>query len=249
MKLEIGLGKKLTKREKKLLMIVAVVGPLLLMVQFVILPLNDELADKSAELVRLTDERMDIEMTIAQEPLLRIDFDDAIVGYRELRDTLLSEYLSNEVGREITTLVEGHGFIALSQDITPHENFIREGITASSAAITTTTITQTIRGPYDNLTSLMDSVEEISYVRITRVAFNFEEDEDGHAATDTITVTFEITMLKDGIVDEEILGEEPAAAEEETDSGSADEQQTDGYTTDEHMIDNGETGEDTGNGD
>jgi len=201
-----------------LLMIAAIVGPLLLMINFVIIPLNNELGDKTVEAADLSDQQMLIEVTLAAEPYLRIEFENAAVSFLELRETLLSESLSSEVGREITILVEDHGFIALVQEITPPTS-ITMGAAAGRAVLATATITQTIRGPYNHLKDLLNSVEEITYMRVTRVAFDFEEDEEGYAATDIITIIFEITMLIDGLFDEEILGD--AAIDRETANGEA----------------------------
>ena len=199
MKLEIKKG--LNKREKRMLFGGAIIGSLAIMIQFVILPLNTELEDKTAEFTALDMERQEIEMRLAQERFAQFEYDEAFEEYEALDGLFLRESLSNQVGREITILVEDHEFIALSQSISPHSNFMRGDITPETAVLTTMTITQTIRGPYDNLTWLLDSVEEIPYIRITRVAFDFEEDEDGYAATDVIALVFEVAMIKDSIIE------------------------------------------------
>ena len=192
--------KSLTKREKVMLIGAGFAGALILMVQFVILPLNTQLEEKRAELAQLEMESAQLQIALSTEAATREEHALAIEEYEGRRTMFLSESLNSVIGRTLTMLVEAHELVAISQTLSNPTLFTTEEIDESRAALSSISVAMSISGAYNDLKRLLDTVERVPYLRMSRVSFGILSDTDGQVVTDRMTISFEVSMLKDAII-------------------------------------------------
>ena len=199
--------KGLSKREKILLSIVLVFGIFAIMVMFVIIPLYNDLSDKTTLYNELTVQKIQIETKLSTEAATRENHTVVLARHKTNSERFLNTSLSNEIGRMLTTLCDEHGLSPVSQQLSNPKDFTK--ILSSSGSrpsaddkngketvFLMVTATMTVKGDYEDLKSLLDTVEQIEYIRVSRVSLG-RDTANPELVLNKITVTFEVTMLKD----------------------------------------------------
>ena len=213
--------KGFSKREKRLLLLLVVVALFAVMVMYIIVPLYNQLNDKTVMIGNLTMEKNRIETTIRYEDKARENRDAAYARYAEQQERFLNESLSNEVGRLLTSLCEDHALRPVSQKLSPARVFSTDGKVDESndSVFLVISASMTVRGNYDSLKKMLGTVGETDYLRISRVSFDIpstaQQEDAAGAGTgsaqgaqpgatqeerydlDRLTVYFEVTMIKD----------------------------------------------------
>ena len=194
--------KGLSKREKWLLLIMVVFGVFALMVVYIIVPMNDELNDKETKRSELEFEKLRIEQTLMLESSTRDSLDEAKGTHKGVAARFLSESSVSEIGRMLTELCEEHNLFPISLNTTAPVGFTTGGKDreeaaklAAESAFSIVTASMTVSGGYDSLKSLLDTAEQTEYLRVSRVSFG--RNVDDWPEVGNISITFEVTMLKD----------------------------------------------------
>jgi len=198
--------KSISKREKMMLLIIAIIALPLLTVQFFIRPMNTKLQEKNSEYQALVAEQGKIQALLGSAKSVMNSFDLAQQQYSEIRTLFPPESLNNEIGRLLTTLCEEHGFRPIGQNLhNPVVYFLVDGNKKTTTEFSTISAVMTVSGTYDDLKDLIDTVGETENIRIKNVTFRMkgnppasagQTDIIGSAALDRISITFEVTMLK-----------------------------------------------------
>ncbi|MCL1862324.1 MAG: hypothetical protein FWF78_02025 [Defluviitaleaceae bacterium] len=179
--------KGFSKREKFLLLLVCVVGITAVMVMYIIIPFYNRLEDSREVYNAATIERMQIEMVMGTEEFLRDGYETAALAYYELRDVFLNEAHLSGIGLLLTRLTEEH-------NMHPIEQRLSNPVSAPDRdMLMVVTATMTLRGTYENLKSLLDTVEATEYLRVSNVSFSFGADGE----MSTVRISFEVTMIRD----------------------------------------------------
>ncbi|MCL2198584.1 MAG: type II secretion system protein M [Defluviitaleaceae bacterium] len=179
--------KGFTKREKLLLILVAVVGITAIMVMYVIIPFYNRLEDSREAYNALSMERMQVEMIKATEASLLAGYQAAVLEYYELREVFLSEAHLSGIGLLLTRLT-------LEHNMHPVDQRLSNPVTSPGRdMLMVVTASMTLRGSYEDLKTLLDTVEETEYLRISHVAFSFGADGE----ISNVRVSFEVTMIRD----------------------------------------------------
>ena len=190
--------KGLSKREKRLLMVMVVFGLFAVMVIYVIIPFYNELEDKSALYMDLEYEKIQIEMALAGEQRIANTHKDAFDEYNRASRRFLSESLSNEVGRMLTALCEDHELQPLSLNLSApriHTTGM-EAVNDPDSVFLITSAIMTVRGEYDDIKGLLDTVGKSEYIKVGRLSFGWQTTGE-FTYLDVITINFEVTMLED----------------------------------------------------
>jgi len=201
--------KGLSKREKVLIIFMAIFGSLALMVVFVILPLYEQLGDKNTEFGYLQTEEQQILVKIATENVARENYDRLYETLLESSERFLNPSLSNEIGRMLTSLCENHGLQPISQQLSAPRDYAPAGGSGGASGgngngegsvFLIVSASMVVRGSYVELKDLLDAVEDIEYFRVTRVSFGRSATETGQSL-DRISLNFEVTMLNDSAIE------------------------------------------------
>jgi len=191
--------KGLSKREKRLILLLAVVVLFAVTAMYVIVPLFNKLEDRIDDYNTLSLEKTRIEAIIATELSTRAALDTAAAGHDELMANYPSESHLSEVGRMLTGLCEEHRLSPIDQRLSAPKPLVTGDEGDDSATVNpgflVVSATMTIRGSYDDLKSLLNTVEKTDYIRVSRVSFGRNNPET--SGFDRITVYFEVIMLKD----------------------------------------------------
>jgi hypothetical protein len=165
-------GKKtLTKREKIFVFGGGTIGLVVLIINFVLLPLIEDVENARLEFDDLDMQWRIIESTLMTEAKIKEDRDVLLEQYNELKDIYIDERLNNELGRDLTLYVREHGFEEKNQRILPISDFLmREGFINAFSALP---VTMTIVGEIDAIKSILDSAIDTSYISISRFSFDF----------------------------------------------------------------------------
>jgi len=191
--------KGLSKREKLMLLIMVVIGLFAIMVMFVIIPFYEQLSAKTKALSDLEFTKAQIDTTLASEHGIRENYNAVLQQHDMNSARFLNEALSNDIGRMLTVLCENHSLQPIDQKLSAPVDFVikREGgeESAENSLFLIVSAVMTVRGEYDDLKSLLDTVEGIDYIRISRTSFS-RNTYNPESGLDRITVYFEVTMLK-----------------------------------------------------
>jgi len=193
--------KNLSKREKRLVMLLAVVGLFAVMVMYVIIPLFNKLEDKINLHDTMTIEKGRIEASIATEVSIRDALDTAASEHGKLMANYISESHMSDIGRMLTGLCENHRLSPIDQKLSspkplfPGDKADDDGDAEASSAFLAVTAAMTVSGGYRELKSLLDTVEKTDYIRVVRVSFG--RSDPVTSEFDRIMIYFEVKMLKD----------------------------------------------------
>ncbi|MCL2602960.1 MAG: hypothetical protein FWD90_00605 [Defluviitaleaceae bacterium] len=177
--------KGFTKREKRMLLLLAFVGFTALMVMYVILPFNNRLYDERERLHELTFDKMMVQIRLNEVASTRSNHTAAYEQFEDARSRFFDEAHISEVGRMLTNLVTTHGLYAMSQSMS------LPAVPAEWDAFLVMQASMTLGGTYENLMRLLDTVYDREYLRITRLSFGVgEEDLQG------ISLNFEVIMMQ-----------------------------------------------------
>ena len=159
--------KGFSKREKRLLFFLAIFAFTAIMVVFAILPFNNRLHDERQNLASIEMEQTRIQNLLASEPSIIENHENAIMAHEELLERFLPEMHISDVGRLLTRICEEHDLEPIDQRLANPSAFGGN----DDSAILTMNATMTVRGTYNNLKSLIDTIEQTEYMRISDVAF------------------------------------------------------------------------------
>jgi len=196
--------KSLSKREQVMMLALVIIAVVAVMILYVILPSYNKLIDKTDELDNLEYERIQVISSIAAEVMIRDNHDTVIAQHGVNSSRFLAQSMANEIGRMLTSLCEMHDLQPVDQNILPPVDFHIEPDDDSGSndpapvrdsVFLITTATMTLRGEYFDLMRLLNTVEQIDYIRISRVTY--VKSQDLTQSTDRMVVSFEVTMLKD----------------------------------------------------
>jgi len=190
--------KGLTKREKVLLLVLIFMATFALMVVYVIIPLYNHLEDLRTEHNLLQIEQTRVEALIANENNLRDGRNQAVDQHKSDSARFLDESHASEIGRMLTVLCETHGLNPLSQVLNDPKDFKidEDDDSDRDTVFTILTANMVLDGNYQDLLRLLDTVEEIDYLRISNMAYIWDIRNE-FTGLDRITINFEVTMVKD----------------------------------------------------
>jgi hypothetical protein len=178
--------KGFTKREKVLLILMAVIGFTALMVVYVILPFNNRLMDETERFHTLDMEKMQLQYLLSAEPGIRESHSVNIRNFDEARARFLNESHISEIGRMLTLLCAEHNLSYLDQRLSPPT------IPTEWDAFMVMSVTMTLSGTYSDLMRLLDTIETIEYLRVTRLSFNMDDEGE----LNRISIGFEVIMMQ-----------------------------------------------------
>ena len=180
--------KGVSKREIVMLILMGLMGFTALMVVYVIIPASNRLQDQRDLYNTRTMERAQLDILLASEPGLREGHYAARLNYQDINRRFLSEGHSADIGRMLTMLLLEHNLTPIDQRLSAPV------VPEDGSAFLTVSAAMIINGTYDRLTALFDTVEEMEYLRISRVSFNTGY---RHETWDRINISFEVAMLRD----------------------------------------------------
>jgi hypothetical protein len=187
--------KGLSTREKKMLLFLAVFGTTALMVVFVIMPYFNRLQDERDALNALEMEQMRINILLASEQTLINNFDDAFEHYSETTQALITESHISEIGRMLTRICQEHGLMPIEQRLSNPVVFTdSDARDDDGGVLSTVSVSMSVRGSYNDLKRLLNTIEQTEYLRISRVSFSIGDDRD---VTERIALNFEVVMLRE----------------------------------------------------
>jgi hypothetical protein len=189
--------KGLTNREKRLLLLMLVVGFSAGMIVYVIIPFFNRWQDETALYDELSMRRHQIESLFASAPYVRSNHTAALEQYDEARERFLNESHISEIARMLTRIILDHNLSPIDLRMSPAT------LLTEWDAFTIMPVTMTISGGYEDLKRLLDTVFLTEYLRITRLSFGFvgagatEDGERQERGIDRISVVFEVIMMRD----------------------------------------------------
>ena len=198
--------KSLTKREQTMMLALVVIAVFAVMILYVIIPSYNDLIDRQDELNALEFEKVNIVAAITAESYIRDNYDTAVTQHRVTTRGFLTESMTNEIGRMLTRLCETHDLQTINQDLSQPVDFYidksdgadtvnNDDYRKNNTVFLVQTATMTLEGLYDDLLRLLDTVEGIEYIRISRVTYAKSQNQE--LRPDRMVVQFEVTMLKD----------------------------------------------------
>jgi len=206
-------GKRtLSRREKILVFGGGTIGAFIILFQFVITPLNEQIEAKTAELSDLNMRWRVIESSLANEAQIREDREAAFEEYYEICDAYINEALNQEIGRELTHLVRDHNFMEISQSIAGLAGFTEGGITGNPA-FSILPITMTLGGGFEQLNWILDTMEVMPSTSIT--TFSIAPGGPEANEIDGVTLAFRIMMFRHDFIESELERIRPTHVEEE----------------------------------
>jgi hypothetical protein len=178
--------KGFTKREKVLLILMVFIGFTVVMVMYVIFPLNNRLIDETDRFHALEMEKSRLLYLFAAEQGIRESHTVSIHNFDEARERFLNESHISEIGRMLTLLCAEHNLIYIDQRLSSPT------VPAEWDAFMVMPVTMTLGGSYDDLMRLLDTVETIEHLRVTRLSFHVNELGD----LNRISINFEVIMMQ-----------------------------------------------------
>ena len=183
----------LTKREAVLLTLLAVFGFGAVMIMLVILPGIGAIQDNRQLLGELETNRISIQNLMLSQDLLVERLEEAEEQHIEFINMFVAHNThSAEIGRMLVQLGEAHNLENIDQRLDTPSNF------QAANNIYFMTVTMNFRGLYQDMLSLLNTVEASDYLRISRV--NFSQPAQGYMI-DRIAIIFEVTLF-DGYIPE-----------------------------------------------
>ena len=190
--------KGLTKREKRLILLLIILSLVVGTLNLIIMPLVDRLTEKSEEFYALDFERMRVTLAMNSESNDRKRHADAIQKYEQIQSDYLSETQTNEIGRILNELCAAHNLRPTALSLSDCRDYLDPDIESAdeypSAAFSIISADMTVSGKYSDLKSLLDAVKDIPYLRVSNCSFSLNSDTTNEYL-DIISITFEITLL------------------------------------------------------
>lgn len=126
---------KMTERDKKLLILLAVVVLLVGFGRLVFYPLFTQITERDEQIDNLEIQQQEMEMKIAQKPALEMSMDAVTADFQEKTSDFYDLLQNQEVDREITQIILAHGLDAVEFSVTmPKEPLAVEYYQYSAAA-------------------------------------------------------------------------------------------------------------------
>ncbi len=186
----------LSKREKLLILIVAVILILFVGLQFVIAPLYNNFIAKTNELSELRTEKEMLDNKLANEATARAKHETALKDYEDIKLIYKTALANEDMDHLLTGLCLESGLspmtlgISDSKPLTPITNDKQAG-SEVIAAFSATEATMTLNGSYNSVKTLITKVEGMESLRITRLSLSNKDENGG------ISVGFKLTMLNE----------------------------------------------------
>ncbi|MCL2188731.1 MAG: hypothetical protein FWC16_05255 [Defluviitaleaceae bacterium] len=184
--------KGFTKREKRLLLLMTVIGFSALMIVYVIIPLFNRVQDETDRYNALSLDMMQFQMLLARTNIIRDNHARAIDEFYAARERFLNEDHVGEISRMLTLLCLSHNLDVLSQRITPPVQ------PAEWDAFLVMTATKTLSGRYADVKRFLDTIENTEYLRVTRFSFSMREPEGNEPRVlERFNIILEVIMMQD----------------------------------------------------
>jgi predicted PurR-regulated permease PerM len=187
MKMQQSEKKGFSKREKRLILFMGIVGFTALMVMYVILPFYENLQNENDRYNALVLEQMQLQALLNSAQSIRDNHTATTEAFYEARARFLNESHISVIGRMLTNLLLDHNLGA------PNQSLTLPIIPTDWDAFMTMTASMTALGEYEYFLDLLDTVFYTEYLRITRLSFNLQPDQ----ATNSFALNFEIIMMQD----------------------------------------------------
>jgi hypothetical protein len=190
----------LSKREKRLLLLVSIIGLFYLAFQFGFLPSYERHSGKTEEFDLLRMEKVRVEGVLLSEEHLRDANEQAGADYKALEETYLLAGANTNLGRMLSALCADNGLRVEGQSMGQPADFTVPGEDGGSAsegdrAFSTVTVTMTVSGGYEAIKSLLDAVDRDPTVRVSRVSFSLDRGDAEETGLERVSITFEVTLL------------------------------------------------------
>lgn len=192
--------KGLSKREKVLISIAAVFALSFILFKFAIIPTYNNYMSKQEELDSLYYQKMLLEIKLQSEASVHENYDKAQKTYDAIIEQYPSVIPNEEIDRLLTGICLQNSMSVTSLKISNAIDYIMsqeesesKGISQNSAAFTIVKANMSLKGEYDSLKNLIDTVERIDYIRISQISYSRNKDTD----SSSISITFEVMMFKD----------------------------------------------------
>jgi len=183
----------ITKREKILLFLAALVLIVYLSVQFVIFPAFARYSDLNANLDRLEDERARVEADIAMLPLLRVENAEAYERFTEILEKYPELIVSEDIDVLMTNLVIRQNLNPTMLNISSPRALVMQGEEAGSEIFVLVTVSMSLVGNFNSVQHLVYEVDNINFIRITNLNYSLPSSNVLDDAT--TSVTFELTFI------------------------------------------------------
>jgi hypothetical protein len=186
----------ITPKEKRLLIMAAVLGLFYLAFQFGFLPLYNEIREKTEQRDGLNAEWRTVETRLNSEAAVLSAYEEAKAAYREIEELFLRSDTDTGLSRMLTELVRNNGMADSNQALGNPVPFFIPGAEnrpeGEESAFSTVTATMSLSGAYDSVKSLLAAVAADRDVSISRLSFSPRREGDG---SEQVAVTFVVTML------------------------------------------------------
>lgn len=184
----------LSTREKRLLILLLVLGVSFLSFRFLIQPLYNYTGTLEETLNTAVMDQMTTKGVLIGEGMTRQNLESAKVQMEELRGRYPAEMPNEDINDLVTDLYIRNGLTSTNMNLSTNRTQ-PEDVTS----YVTTGVTVTLTGTYGALKRMIDEVESTDYIRIGRLSFATESLGDAETGENTvlqnIAVYFEITML------------------------------------------------------
>ena len=192
----------LSKREKILILVAVVVVLIYGAFQFGITPVYNKYSEKQLKYEDLSYEKKLLDEKLKNRYDIRENYTNSEENFIEIKEQYPNIMSNEEIDRVLTG-------ICLQNKLNPTLLGISDGTasgktlgqqaskkeeTQKTSFFTVVTATMNLRGDYASLKGLINTVNEIAYIRISRVSFSFDREGTGASASN-ISVFFEVTML------------------------------------------------------
>ncbi|MCL2538759.1 MAG: hypothetical protein FWE66_00315 [Oscillospiraceae bacterium] len=185
----------LNKREKMLIMITAAIAIVALGLQFVILPLNREVAAKRDLYDILDIKALEVDEKLQREAMIIRQHQRAEDAVGEMNKIYPNRLPNEEIDRVITRLCMSNGLSPQSLQIgTPNTVKLtgEAGTRREASAFCTVLINMSLSGDFYAFRRLVDDVNRTENIRFNRFSYNLNQNPN----EDTVfSVVFEMTML------------------------------------------------------
>jgi hypothetical protein len=188
--------KGLNKREKILLFSAGLVALIYFAIQFGILPMYDRYINGMDDRDRLTSEKAVVEINVASKPALIEANRLAQEQYETLTEAYPYHVPNEEVDNILTDLcLIRHNLMPTSLSINVQPPSPGGGDSASARVFTTVSARMNLAGSYADLANLLNEVEGIQYIQITRLSYTAPPQNATVHTQPNISVYFELTFL------------------------------------------------------
>jgi hypothetical protein len=182
----------LSKRERLLIFVAAVIAVVFLTGQFALIPMYTHYTEISEEYDILLMEKIHLDMKIMNEALTTMNYERAVEKFDEINKAYPIDMPNTEIASTLTELCQRSGFSSIFSLAVSPRNVLSEDIYAFSSA----SVSMSLNGSYGALRTLIDTLEEIDYIRISQISFAGLQPTDGAGgAGSNISVSFNLTIL------------------------------------------------------